>query len=60
MAKARDKTSMTVNEFESAVATELKKYMFLKVKPARIKLCRKLYKEGYSVAQTTGMIILNT
>jgi hypothetical protein len=50
----------TYDEFEKEVAKRLKDYVLVKPTSKHIKLCRRLYKKGYTVADTVGLIILNS
>ncbi len=47
-------------DFEKDVAKRLKKYVLIKLKSRHVKLCRKLFRQGYTVADTVGMLILNS
>lgn len=49
-----------VKDFENKVASELKMYPFLKWRNTKTaKLVRRLYKQGYNIADAVGMVILN-
>lgn len=51
---------MEYKEFEKQVATQLKKYPFLKWQNKKTsRLVKKLFKEGYDVKNTVGLCILN-
>ncbi len=45
--------------FEKEVASRLRQYVFIKLGPKDLKLCKKLYKKGYNISDTVGFIILN-
>ena len=47
-------------DFEKEVAKRLKQYVLIKLNSKHVKLCRKLFKQGYTVADTVGMLILNS
>ena len=50
-----------LNDFELKVAEQLKMYPFLPWKNRKTaNLVRKLYKKGYNISDTVGMVILNT
>lgn len=50
-----------LKDFESKVAEQLKMYPFLPWKNKKTaNLVRKLYRKGYNIADTVGMVILNT
>lgn len=50
-----------LKDFEYKVAEKLKMYPFLPWKNKKTaKLVRSLYKKGYNIADTVGMVILNT
>lgn len=51
---------MNYSEFEKEVANELKKYPFLKWQNKKTsRLVKKLFKVGYDIKNTVGMVILN-
>lgn len=50
----------TYDDFEKEVAKRLKQYVFIKLKSKHVRLCRSLFKKGYTVADTVGMLILNS
>jgi hypothetical protein len=47
-------------DFEKEVASRLKQYVLVKLNSKHVKLCRKLFRQGYTVADTVGMLILNS
>jgi len=50
-----------LKDFEFKVSEHLKMYPFLPWRNKKTaKLVRKLYKQGYNIADTVGMVILNT
>jgi len=51
---------LTLKEFHSEVAKRMKQYVFIKLTIRHEKLATKLYKQGYTIADTVGMLILNT
>lgn len=53
------RNSMSLKEFESEVAAELKKYPFLKWQNKKTaKLVKKLFKDGLSVKETADFILI--
>lgn len=50
---------ITYAQFEKEVAKRLKQYVLLKFTRKHIKLCKKLYKNGYTIKDSVGMMILN-
>jgi len=49
-----------LKDFESKIAKQLGMYPFLNWKNRKTaNLVRKLYKQGYNIADTVGMVILN-
>ena len=57
--KENNGEQITYPEFEKEVAKRLKDYILLNFTSKYIKLCRRLYKKGYTIADTTGNLILN-
>ena len=47
-------------DFEKEVASRLKQYVLVKLNSKHVKLCRNLFRQGYTVADTVGMLILNS
>jgi len=54
------RNAMTLKEFELEVVSELKKYSFLKWGNKKTsKLVSSLFKDGLTVSETVGLVILN-
>lgn len=52
---------MQFNDFEHAVASELKQYPFLIWKTRKVyNLVKRLHKKGYSVNQVVAYVLINT
>lgn len=55
----KDKPILYSN-FEKEVAERLKQYVLIKPTIKHLKMCKSLYKKGYTISDTVGMIILNS
>jgi methyltransferase-like protein len=51
---------ISLNDFEKEVGKRLKQYVLIKFNTKHVKLCRKLYKQGYTISDTVSMLILNS
>ena len=58
--KENNGNEISFDEFQKEVANRLKAYVLLKFTSKHVKLCRKLYKQGYTIADTAGILILNS
>lgn len=52
--------TLSWDDFQKECADRLKQYVLIKLTVKHVKLARKLWREGYSVADAVGMLILNS
>lgn len=50
---------ISYQDFEKEVAKRLKQYVLLTFTSKHIKLSKRLYRQGYTIADTVGMMILS-